>query len=101
MFDKLSLIETGSDNIERLKQSYDEKLSEFNKMAENLSLERQKAACILDKMIKKNLTFKNERARLKQIATDSPRSWQRQRCVYYFPNPGSKFDPLMKIASGN
>lgn len=101
--DKLSLIETGSDNIEQLKQSYDEKLSEFNKMAENLSLERQKAASILDKMIEKEFRpLKMERARFKtELQQTSPSELGKDNAVFTIStNPGSKFDPLMKIASG-
>ena len=45
--EKLTLLETGSKNIEDLKINYEESLKEFNDLSKRLSKEREKAAAVL------------------------------------------------------
>ena len=101
--EKLTLLETGSNNIEDLKINYEESLKQFNNLSKRLSKEREKAAAILDTMVEKELKpLKMERARFKtEIKRATPNELGQDSVVFTIStNSGSKFGSLMKIASG-
>ena len=101
--EKLTLLETGSNNIEDLKINYEESLKQFNNLSKRLSKEREKAAAILDTMVEKELKpLKMERARFKtEIKQATPNELGLDSVVFTIStNSGSKFGSLMKIASG-
>ena len=101
--EKLTLLETGSNNIEDLKINYEESLKQFNNLSKRLSKEREKAAAVLDIMVEKELKpLKMERARFKtEIKQVSPNELGQDSVVFTIStNSGSKFGSLMKIASG-
>ena len=101
--EKLKFLETGSKNVQDLKINYQKSLQEFNDLSKGLSKERKKAAAILDKMIEKELRpLKMERARFKtEIKQVSPNELGQDTVSFTIStNSGSKFGPLLKIASG-
>ena len=101
--EKLTLLETGSNNIEDLKINYEESLKQFNSLSKRLSKEREKAAAVLDTMVEKELKpLKMERARFKtEIKQATPNELGLDSVVFTIStNSGSKFGSLMKIASG-
>ena len=101
--EKLTLLETGSKNIEDLKINYEESLKQFNNLSKRLSKEREKAAAVLDTMVEKELKpLKMERARFKtEIKQATPNELGLDSVVFTIStNSGSKFGSLMKIASG-
>ena len=103
LIEKLTLLETGSKNIEDLKINYKESLKEFNDLSERLSKEREKAAAVLDKKLENELKpLKMERARFKtEIKQATPNELGLDSVVFTIStNSGSKFGSLMKIASG-
>jgi len=101
--EKLIFLENSTRNIEDLKVKYDGSLKEFNGLAQRLSKERQKAAIVLDGMVEKELKpLKMEKAKFKtEIKQVSPNELGQDTVSFTIStNAGSKFGPLIKIASG-
>ena len=101
--EKLIFLENSTRNIEDLKVKYDGSLKEFNGLAQRLSKERQKAAIVLDGMVEEELKpLKMEKAKFKtEIKQVSPNELGQDTVSFTIStNAGSKFGPLIKIASG-
>ena len=101
--EKLIFLENSTRNIEDLKVKYDKSLKEFNGLAQRLSKERQKAAIVLDGMVEEELKpLKMEKAKFKtEITQVSPNELGQDTVSFTIStNAGSKFGPLIKIASG-
>ncbi len=101
--EKLIFLENSTRNIEDLKVKYDGSLKEFNGLAQRLSKERQKAAIVLDGMVEEELKpLKMEKAKFKtEITQVSPNELGQDTVSFTIStNAGSKFGPLIKIASG-
>ena len=101
--EKLIFLENSTRNIEDLKVKYDRSLKEFNSLAQRLSKERQKSAIVLDGMVEEELQpLKMEKAKFKtEITQVSPNELGQDTVSFTIStNAGSKFGPLIKIASG-